>query len=341
MVFRAVLPSNSWLSIGFGSKMKNTDMIAWFVDGQEGYTKDYWSTDNVAPIEDTISNLTDDRPHRYDAATKKMTFVTRRPLDTGDVAQDFLVPLNEELAMIYGHAEGSAAWRIHDEYGVWTLRLSEDGSVVEGALDLTELRRVDEYEQHGWWMWSAWYVVGLLLLVTKRYAKKTWSLSHYLHAILGYFTLLVTIVWASKVIEWRFDTPHYILGTITLFVTIVGALSGSYTAATMKIYNGDKDWAEKERIERIAKIHRMAGYFMLFIGNLTIMSGCFHYFGDVLKGDKRKILGAVSMISFCFLVILFETIYRLRNKFSLGHLKTPKVTDGGKVKTFTPAEVDT
>ena len=99
----------------------------------------------------------------------------------------------------------------------------------------------------------------------------------------------------------------------------------------MRMYNGDKDWAEKERVERIAKIHRYAGYFMLFIGNLTIMSGCFHYFGEVLAGDNRNILGVISMLSFCFLVVLFETIYRLRNKYSLGHIKNPVVSADGKI----------
>ena len=180
-------------------------------------------------------------------------------------------------------------------------------------------------------MWSAWYIVGLLLLVTKRYSKKTWTLSHYLHALLGYFVLIVTIVWSFKVLEWRFDQPHYILGTITLFVTMLGSLSGMLTIGTMRMYNGDKDWSEKEKIERIAKIHRYFGYFMLFIGNITIMSGCMHYFGEVLAGDNRNMLGVVSMLSFCFLVVLFETIYRFRNKYSLGHIKTPQVKADGKV----------
>jgi len=97
-------------------------------------------------------------------------------------------------------------------------------------------------------MWSAWYLVGLLLLVTKRYAKKTWVLSHYLHAILGYFSLIVTLVWGFMVLDWRFDTPHFVLGTITLFLTIFVSLLGSFTAGIMRFYNRDKDWAEKELI---------------------------------------------------------------------------------------------
>ena len=61
-------------------------------------------------------------------------------------------------------------------------------------------------------------------------------------------------------------------------MTVLGSLTGMATIATMKHYHGDKDWSEKERVERIAKIHRIAGYFMLFIGNYTIMSGLLTYF---------------------------------------------------------------
>ena len=46
------------------------------------------------------------------------------------------------------------------------------------------------------------------------------------------------------------------------------------------------------------------------------------------------------MMSFVFCVILFETIYRLRNKLSLGHLRTPQVTVDGKVQSFTPDGID-
>jgi len=259
-----------------------------------------------------------------------MTFITIRAVDTGDSHQDFLVPVEGRFPMSYAYSMGSAAWKKHEEYGVWSLQLTENGGIDEGNLDINELLRVDEYETHGWWMWSAWYVVGLLLLVSKRYMKKTWKFSHYVHALLGYFTLFVTIYWSFKMLEWRFsDSLHYILGTITLFVTIFGALLGSFTAFIMKFYNGDKEWSEVERVERVAKFHRYAGYLTLFIGNITIMTGCVQYFEDVLHGDKRKMLGVASMMSFILLVILFETIYRLRNRLSLGHIKTPQVSVDG------------
>lgn len=39
--------------------------------------------------------------------------------------------------------------------------------------------------------------------------------------------------------------------------------------------------------------------------------------------------------------MIFEAIFRVRNKFSLGHVATPKtITNGGLKRTFTPDEID-
>ena len=113
------------------------------------------------------------------------------------------MPVGQQLPMRFSYVTGSAAWRKEpDEEGVWSLELAENGTVGAGPLELSELLREEAYENHGWWMWSSWYLVGLLLLVTTRYAKKTWTFSLYLHALLGYFTLIVTIVFSLKVTKW-------------------------------------------------------------------------------------------------------------------------------------------
>ena len=113
--------------------------------------------------------------------------------------------------------------------------------------------RNPEYEQHGLWMWAAWFPVGLLLLVSKRYAKKAWMSMHFLHALLGYFTLIVTIIFALNVTDWEpTKTVHNMFGSVCVVVAIIGSMSGSFTAGTMRLYNGDKPWTEKERVTRIA-----------------------------------------------------------------------------------------
>ena len=107
----------------------------------------------------------------------------------------------------------------------------------------------------------------------------------------------------------------------------------------MRLYNGDKEWSEKERVTRIAKIHRYSGYLMLFVGCISVSSGIGNYYGDKMQGDERKILAPINASSFCLLIVLFEAIYRIRNKFSLGHVKTPS-KESSSIKTYTAEELD-
>ena len=63
-----------------------------------------------------------------------MTFVTRRPLDTWDEEQDFLVPVGERLGMVYAfNTETSSLGSKHTYRGNWAMRLDPSGSVTGGT----------------------------------------------------------------------------------------------------------------------------------------------------------------------------------------------------------------
>jgi len=101
--------------------MTDTDMIAWFAEKKVGSVKDYWSDSRSAPEEDPVNNLINMTAPFYDSATDKITFITKRALDTGDTSKDFFVRTGEQLPMCFGYLLGSAQWRKHDDYGVWSL----------------------------------------------------------------------------------------------------------------------------------------------------------------------------------------------------------------------------
>lgn len=109
-------------------------------------------------------------------------------------------------------------------------------------------------------------------------------------------------------------------------------MTGSFTAAVMQFYSGDKPWSKREKVELVARIHRYFGYLMLFVGNVAVMTGAGHYYGEKMKGDERRILGVFSMLVFCILVVIFEAIYRIRNRYSLGLVNTPSERNGKSKK---------
>ena len=202
--------------------------------------------------------------------------------------------------------------------------------MTQGELDLTELRRNDFYEHHGWWLWAAWMPVGLLLLCTKRYGKRSWSCMHLIHAILGYFTLVVTLVWVFKILDyfnWQVNTDlHSIAGLIAVSLCLVVALSGTTTAGLQQFYV-EKEWTPREKVTRVGKFHRIAGYFALFVGNSTAMTGVAHYYADIVMDDHMVPLGVASFCTFCFLVMLCECVYRRTHRQADMVVETPDIHD--------------
>ena len=80
---------------------------------------------------------------------------------------------------------------------------------------------------------------------------------------------------------------------------------------------------------------------MLFISNVTIATGIGHYYEDILQGDSRKVLGPLSLLTFVLLVAIFETIYRLRNRYSLRHIKPEDpASTNPKRRNLTAEDVD-
>lgn len=81
---------------------------------------------------------------------------------------------------------------------------------------------------------------------------------------------------------------------------------------------------------------------MLFLGNVTLATGISHYYGDILAGDSRKALGPLSLMTFVLLVAIFETIYRLRNRYSLRQIKPEKLEENKKLsrRSLTSDEVE-
>lgn len=82
----------------------------------------------------------------FNASNGRISFATRRKLDTGDSSSDFVVRLDEDLAMSYAYSTSSSnrAFK-HEEWGVWTLKVSDEG-IRRSSLDIRELLRSDTIE---------------------------------------------------------------------------------------------------------------------------------------------------------------------------------------------------
>jgi hypothetical protein len=105
-----------------------------------------------------------------------------------------------------GNLNNDTAVRGHSSnFGYWAIYIKESGAVV-----LTDDLGVDFYTVHGFLMWGAWGVLGLVQLVSNRYLKggNGWRYGMWAHRISGTLTLLITMIMAFlalKEADWEVE----------------------------------------------------------------------------------------------------------------------------------------
>ncbi len=82
IVMQATIPNKSYLSIGFGSNMRGTDMILWRWKDEITQVDNLWSAGYVVPPSDGTDFLKTQITTSKDSKFK--IFTTRRAFDTGN-----------------------------------------------------------------------------------------------------------------------------------------------------------------------------------------------------------------------------------------------------------------
>jgi hypothetical protein len=100
----------------------------------------------------------------------------------------------------------------------------------------------DFYSIHGWLLWAAWGVAGLLQITSIRYMKIFWRFSFIIHLFAGlfmFFTTLVMAILGIKNLGWviLLDNVHCILGLVILIVVsfiVFGGIFSKYMLNCVK-----------------------------------------------------------------------------------------------------------
>ena len=101
----------------------------------------------------------------------------------------------------------------------------------------------------------------------------------------------------------------------------------------MDFFNGDKPWAKSEKITAVGKCHRIFGYIMLFFGNLACALGTENYVKYFMHRPDLVPMCFISLITFCVIVLILETVHRIVRRRSTMRLRTPVA--GTKVRERT------
>ena len=166
------------------------------------------------------------------------------------------------------------------------------------------------------------------------------------HNTIGFIVTVLTFITCMQVyahVDWEQKAnAHSILGLIALILTIFVGVTGFITAAMMSCYNGDKAWAERDKVYNVAKVHRYSSYFMLLLGNGVCSGGIATYFSKIGYGIWGT-FGVSTSIFFLLMVGLHEFFMRRYNRRNFKLIEGQALADlieRNELPTYTPTQIE-
>jgi len=130
------------------------------------------------------------------------------------------------------------------------------------------------YSYHGFVMWGAWTLVGLLQLYTNRYWKHFWRWRQILHSIAGTLSLLLVIIFGFIALSkqnWKIvKSKHTIAGFVTLMASILLMLGGFFNGFILKAKSNQ--WGALKAIKWKA-VHKYFGILLVIGSQFTQVTG--------------------------------------------------------------------
>ena len=127
---------------------------------------------------------------------------------------------------------------------------------------------------HGFSLWSAWCIFGMIQIMSNRYFKHHWRYNMWIHRISGSVILLTTLIYASYALYKfdRFEAFHVELGIYTLVGVSVPVFSG--ILARSRLTRADSN---SKCLRNCKNAHKVFGYLILILGNTTVTFGIYDY----------------------------------------------------------------
>jgi len=204
--------------------------------------------------------------------------------------------------------------------------------------DLAELGGTSiNYVTHGIVLYVAWFTLGFILLLSKRYIAGPPKLMFAIHAIAGYGLLIVTAVMSFKMIDdydWYIVKDfHGIVGTIVLAGVFLVAVLGITRAITAK--REPTPWVEKDNWDKVGKLHKISGFLLLILAQIACLSGLINYVQVKTEKEEGMPLILLTLPLYILILVILEFRHRYLNKS-----KGNEILGTKDYPIMTPSEVD-
>ena len=187
-----------------------------------------------------------------------------------------MIELDKDVVWNYGlRTRNGGEWGKHDKRNVFGIRINSDGTIAS-ELDVTKLDLSSYNEKmnmlgfHGSMQWIIWYILGFVIIASKRYLQgyAVYAMN-LIHVICGFICIVFTLVAGFGILSkigWQ-ASPHAYMGVVVMSLCIVELITGDITLLLDKC-RGNKPWHASGDKKLIALIHRWGGYTLLLLSHL-------------------------------------------------------------------------
>ena len=188
--YDAYVQPNSWIAIGYGSSMTNTDMVYWGANGNSSLQEDLYSTTESRPAIDTINSYTTNYVVEVD---NSVHFTSTRSLDPNTSPEDYVIVLDEWQNMVCAWETTTYALGYHSSNReTWVMMLMSDGTSM--ARDTVPFMTTNQGKiMHGFFMWTSWTLIGLLQIISGRYLKHKFTWRQNFHSAMGFLLFILVL----------------------------------------------------------------------------------------------------------------------------------------------------
>ena len=127
VIYDVCVQPNSWLAVGYGTSMTNTDMVWWSANGDASEQLDLYSTGHKKPATDAVNSYNTTFTVNDDGSVQ---FKSVRFLNPNTSPETFIIPLDTPVSMVCAFLPTSNVLQYHtsSNHFDWTLQLSSASS---------------------------------------------------------------------------------------------------------------------------------------------------------------------------------------------------------------------
>eukprot|EP00347_Sterkiella_histriomuscorum_P024123 403332230 len=309
IVFNAEVPDNQYLAVGFGKGMKNVNMISfqsYKLDVKLPQAHNWFSLERYKPDsngDDVLSTQVTQGAETGAKITVKRKFDTGVPTD-----RNFVITREATIQMEAARNDATSDFIKHNHWPeFFSIYISKSGDVYEsgggGGYDFSI------YLKHGWVMWAAWGILGLIQIISNRYLKVYWKANRIVHTLSGVSILILTLVMGLLAMQkgsWEISKLwHTLMGFIIMvavgFIVIGGIMTGVQLYAVR--------W-NTQLVLRVKLGHKIFGYILIFVSQIAIVLGGFKW--SSFSNQNNPYVIAHIVVFFLVLIVLEGIYYRFQ-----------------------------